>query len=359
MRYSTLCHVSDSQSARLAILALAVFLGNAQADPVPLYTVTEITGFTPSSFSSALNDLGQVAGNAFNGSVAAIWSRGAVTTLPMLPGGSSGIYVATGINDSGQVVGTANISSGFHGFIYSSGITTDLGTPDANAINNSGQVTGISNFGHAYLYSNGIITDLGTLGGTPSEGVNINNSGQVVGSSFTPSGHFHAFLYSNGIMNDLGTLPGGISSGANGINNSGQVVGGSDTSSGAFHAFLYSTGVMTDLGTLPGARTSLAKAVNDSGQIVGESGASLDPSTFSAHAFLSANGVMTDLNSLIDPSLNVTLLQASAINNVGQILASGTRGSYLLTPVPEPSAWFLCAGGLAAFVAVRRKNSSA
>ena len=113
---------------------------------------------------------------------------------------------------------------------------TDLGTLGgtqsfAYGINNSGQVVGYSDTSsgnqHAFLYSGGVMQDLGTLGGTSSGANGINNSGQVVGGSFPSSGHGHAFLYSGGVMQDLGTLSGRAGSGANGINTSGQVVGSS------------------------------------------------------------------------------------------------------------------------------------
>ena len=48
--------------------------------------------------------------------------------------------------------------------------------------------------------------DLGTLGGTLSEGLAINDSGQVTGSASTADGEDHAFLWDGTRMVDLGTL---------------------------------------------------------------------------------------------------------------------------------------------------------
>jgi probable HAF family extracellular repeat protein len=88
-------------------------------------------------------------------------------------------------------------------------------------------------------------------------------------------------------VTDLGTL-GGFDSGASGINASGQVVGWANTASGSQgccisgDAFLYSNGIMTDLNSLLPANSGWsllqATAINDSGQIVGSNGQS--------HAFL-------------------------------------------------------------------------
>jgi probable HAF family extracellular repeat protein len=170
--------------------------------------------------------------------------------------------------------------------LYDNGTWTDLGTLGGSAswasgINASGQVVGTarsaSEENRAFIYSNGVMTDLGSLsvhGGAFANG--INDSGQVVGNSDHDGyGSEHAFVYSNGKMSDLGTLPGefNFASSALGINSSGQVVGGSNDTNGFSHAFLYSNGVMTDLNNLidpaSGWTLLVAHSINDSGQIVG------------------------------------------------------------------------------------------
>src|SRR5260370_791048 len=101
-------------------------------------------------------------------------------------------------------------------------------------------------WGQNPLYS---VTYLYTLGGSISYASGINNSGQVVGISYTTGDLAqHAFLYSGGAMTDVGTLGGSFSS-AYGINNSCQVAGASYIiGDSARHAFLYSGATMSDLG---------------------------------------------------------------------------------------------------------------
>ena len=69
----------------------------------------------------------------------------------------------------------------------------------------------------------------------PSWPTAINKAGQVVGASFTTSGHIHAFVWQKGVMSDLGALNGEYSV-ADDITDSGVVIGRSQTMDGKIHA---------------------------------------------------------------------------------------------------------------------------
>ena len=241
-----------------------------------------------SSDAYGINNNGQVVGNTFienwGGYKPFLYSNGVMTDLGYL-GVVDGSNYATAINDSGQVTGYGTSYSNATSYLYSNYNRIYLpflySQPwdryaAAIGINNNGQVVGSARVAtkdyHAFLYSGGTMTDLGTLGGNSSDARGINNNGQVVGSSTTLSGDSHAFLYSAGTMTDLGTL-GGSYSDARDINNNGQMVGVSINLSGDAHPFLYSDGTMTDLNTLfspdPGRVLLSADGINDLGQIIG------------------------------------------------------------------------------------------
>ena len=195
------------------------------------------------------------------------------------------------------------------------------GQTSAEDLNDGGQVVGSSvtalpgGPSHAFLWtSSGGMQDLGTLGGTHSLAFAINELSQVVGSStLAGDGVEHAFLWTpTGGMRDLGTLGGPLSR-ATGINDVGVVVGWSDTPGDvARHAFMWTpTGGMQDLGTLGGA-SSRAAGINNAGQVVGGA------QTSSGHerAFLwTVSGGMQDLG-----HLGGFFSRATAINDAGQVV---------------------------------------
>lgn len=128
--------------------------------------------------------------------------------------------------------------------------------------------------------ANWTITDLGALGAEgsliyTSEGLNINNSGQVAGQGVVLTNgarEMHYVVWSNGTQIDLGINTHGYSAvAAAPINYAGQVAGWIQDEDG--RPFLWQTGVVTRLPWLPntvnGCRVT---GINASGAVVGDNG---------------------------------------------------------------------------------------
>lgn len=230
-----------------------------------------------------------------------VWEDGTMRGLPTF-GGTHGF--ATGVNDGGEVVGWAETTVHdptcntpqvlqFRAALWDTrtGVMHQLrplqgdSTSAATAINESGQVVGISgkcdvavgdsSAIHAVLWDHGHAMSIGTLGGelwnTPMD---INKRGDVVGFSDLPGdANMHAFFWSKkeGIK-DLKTLPGDGTSQAAGINSQGQIVGVS-CGEVACHAVTWLHGQIFRLDSLiaPGFPDSLASAqdINEEGVITG------------------------------------------------------------------------------------------
>jgi len=233
------------------------------------------------SEARAVNDRGQVVGDSIPAGLgpehAFLWEQGRMRDLGTLGGAFS---VAQAINDHGRVVGTSTTAGGeTHAFSWAGGRMRDLGLAafaTANDLNDRGQVTGgvpLPAAFHAYRLQDGHLVDLDGVDVPYSEGVAINETGQVAGNSTpAPAAFNHAFLWSQGRRVDLGTL-GGEFSAASGINGHGAVVGQASITGGPLRGFVWRHGVMTDLGALAsdGENGSRANDINNHGWIVGAS----------------------------------------------------------------------------------------
>jgi probable HAF family extracellular repeat protein len=133
---------------------------------------------------------------------------------------------------------------------------------------------------------------------------------------------------------------GGNNGQANWLSDAGDVVGKADLPGPlpqTHDAFLWKNGVMTDLGTQDGDPCSNALNINSKGQIVGGSS---DCFTF-LHAFLwEHGGPMIDLNTFVPPDSDLTLTEATFINDRGEIgaqavLPNGDSHAVLLIPCGE------------------------
>lgn len=207
-------------------------------------SMTDLGTLSPNDYESSgldINNNGDVVGYSGPGR-AVLWREEQVIDLGTL-GLASRAY---GNNDAGQIVGSSQLSpTESHAVLWQNGELIDLtatyGAPMGSAldINAVGQILGYG----IRLEPDGSITELGTLGGTRTVASALNDRGQVVGSSQRGDGSnydWHAFLWADGVMTDLGAVGSYFSSGAVDVNNSGQVVGsGSGPDPWCWRSFLY------------------------------------------------------------------------------------------------------------------------
>ncbi len=357
--------MTSRSAGALLTIVLATTWARAQT-----YTITDIGVLKGDNESSGffINNLGEVVGcsdikNAEGypctglvpGQHAFSWTAsGGMKDLGALSGAT--VSGAIGVNDSGTVVGYSNvkgqIATNFNAVQWSStGAITNLGTLGGGSssaafqINSAGEVAGDSFLSsgvvNATSWTSKKIKNLGALSKAIfTAGLAINDNGYIVGESvfgYGPPFTSHGFQYNGSTMKDLGTLWGGVTSMANAINTAGVIAGQSDgtNTKGHWHAVTWSTaGKIQDLGVIPGGNYSIAFGINDSSVVVGYGNLSNN----AAHAMVwTSAGGMKDLNSLIPAVSGWVLINANAINNVGQITGYGTKGgnnhAFLLTPV--------------------------
>lgn len=328
------------------VFSFLFFVGVINADV--RYTLTDLGTLGGSdSRANGINNSGVIVGTAYTNvdeiSHAYRFSHGILEDL--YPTGHTSS--ANDISESGFSVGFVSDSGSIQAALWNeTGISVigPTGTRSiAHSINQNNIITGEKLFGtetHAFYYNNGTMIDVGTLGGGRSVGFGINSRGTIVGSSLTNNGNQHAFTYLDGGMTDLGTL-GGDHSQAEGINDRGDIVGWAWNEFGHSEAFLYSGNAMQGLGTFGGI-SSVALDINENGDIVGW----WSPDGLNRRAFLYTNSEMIDLTSCISGPTGWTLVEATKINDHGQIVGygldpNGIDRGFLLTPIPSPASGIL------------------
>ncbi|KQU80838.1 hypothetical protein ASE08_08530 [Rhizobacter sp. Root16D2] len=185
------------------------------------YSITDLGtlgGMWQHSYATGLNNSGQVVGygydfgqlyrgESYTGSYQAFVTGANGTGLAAIPTLASGNWnKATGISNNGWVVGTAATAPG------NDGENPAVGNPRA----------------FVYRADGSIAPQALATPGTHSFGNGINNSGQVTGTYFTAEGTQRAFATAaaGAAPVELGTL-GGTNAVGNGINDAGKVVGAS------------------------------------------------------------------------------------------------------------------------------------
>jgi probable HAF family extracellular repeat protein len=325
---------------KVAVVAAFALLFSGFAFSQVAYSVVAVPGSSPNS-SIAVNNAGQVVVNTGTSSSyeVSIWSlSGGAENIAMTGTNSSG----ADINTSSDVVGAGypNGSDNLQAFLWQPGVgvqwLSSLGgnLSAASGVNNSGSVVGLSytatNLQHAFLWTqaNGVqdlTPNLTSTGGGTA--VAINSSNQVVG-----------YYFPNGSLNTLGftwTQAGGLQNiGATGtlalaLNEAGTVVGQFPAANGYKHAFSWTPAAgITDLGTLGGE--SAALSINSLGWVVGTSLAKTGKGLLHGFLWTPTAGIkdFTVLAGLIAGEQ----VSSAQINDLGVIAIATNKGGYLLLP---------------------------
>ena len=208
-----------------------------------------------SEIAWSVNNAGAIVG--FNSNDALLWEQNQRIVLSEPAEAIGNSLLAYDINNTGQIVGTADITS---------------------TLPNGFSTTG------AVLWQNRVpqLLEVPT-GYHGSSAWSINNTGQIAGSlsvsEIDELGYYktHAAIWQNNQWQDLGTLVANKSSRANDINSQGLVVGYGELATShpsqlETHALLWQNGAMIDLNTRIAGETDWeiknAKAINDSGVIL-------------------------------------------------------------------------------------------
>lgn len=299
-------------------------------------------------------------GNIFLTGQGFIWQNGKLRALPLLSGWPGAF--AFGINDLGQVVGTANNMDG-SGNILQTAVLWDRGQPvnlgalhsgwnseasDVNiwgvVVGASGVPSGVSVENTPVVWYGGTVHALPLLPGQSSgQAEEINALGVIAGYQYSTTNSIPCLWYWNGTgytAVNLGTL-GGQFGATYGINNLSQAVGYT-----LYPGNLHGPGFLWDhqhglqaLPLLPPDTDGFAFNINDFGQIVGESQVYDNNGNFvSQRAAIWENGTVFGLQTLVPPGTPPLTYETGNINDLGEITVNATNpdgspAALLLVPI--------------------------
>ena len=199
-------------------------------------------------------------------------------------GSLGGDSVATGINDSGQIVGYSTLPDNtVHmvtwtttGGIVDLGSIDNSGSSSGSAINSAGNIvgTGVDANGRQVAFFWSAATGYVSLGAAPrngySLGSDINDSDTITGEVYYEPTQAFVWRPSFSKVKYIGTLAGGSTSEALAINNLGHVTGTATLPTGEGHAILWTkTDGMRDIGTVQPGDTTFGTGINDNDEVVG------------------------------------------------------------------------------------------
>ncbi|MDZ4753150.1 MAG: hypothetical protein SGJ11_01470 [Phycisphaerae bacterium] len=247
------------------------------------------------------------------------------------------------INDAGDVAGYVYVCGKDKAFVWLAGSPTPelLSMPPltvssrATGINNTGQIVGTfvkANQPHrGFAIQDGVFTDMGTMpGGNWSETFDNNDSGQAVGfwGNVISGPGLVAMRWQTGSMQSLGRLFAEPNTQAEGINNDGVMTGFVSQQNYAVdgRAFILNGKKVVTLPAVEGGYTSFGRAINNLGQVAGWGHADCDPpqkDCISRRGFFWNGTQMVAMEP--DPALPDTY--AHALNDSGAVVGYMANGN--------------------------------
>ncbi|MEO5657508.1 MAG: PEP-CTERM sorting domain-containing protein [Nitrospiria bacterium] len=264
---------------------------------------------------------------------------------------------AHGINNSGDIVGGYDDTTGTHGFLLRDGVLSTINFPGANftlawGINDSGDIVGgfsVASTPQGFLRSaDGSIGSI-MIGETFTQVRGINNQNEMVGRFTDSEGLGHGFV--QGQDGTPTTIP---NMSAHGINDHGDVVGGTPDQTQSLIRLAGGEPTSLIIGT-----TSQAMGINNHGDIAGF----YSDSTGTGYSGFVIDGDSSTVNwGITVPGAYSTMIYG--INDAGDIVGTflgsdhrvyGFLGSSIKS-VPEPSSLLLFGAGLIGLTIWGRKQ---
>lgn len=313
----------------LLLITLVPVQSLAAASSSPYYSVTDLGSFPGATAMRAtdINEQGQIVGGAAmsDGTTKVfLYTGGELQEVGIENYDPVGV---TRINDRGQILAGSVLLSGGQRIPLNNNSSVPFpmyarALDNAERVNIVGSSSTVINRSPPVRWQAGAYTTFLPAG---SRGVatGINDRGQIVGTQYVSIDNF-AFRYDS-TTGQVAYLP-GYSGEAYAINNVGHVIATQVPNV----PVLWRDGQVIDL-----MGQGLPLALNDRDDIVGFT--SETPTTLATRrATLWREGVRIDLNTLIPADSGWTLNEATAINESGQIVGTGTRTgqtrAFLLTP---------------------------
>ena len=311
---------------KLLLCVISLFIAATTHAAYYLYSDLGTPASYPWVYPTGINNAGQIVGTAYDTASRPVAFRHATGSFHIYPSpGPAHSAWGNGINAAGTIVGYCDRNGSTYHAMYAAttGNSVDFDSnfnrnSEAVAINDSGYVVGVASSQTFIGHTSGWIHLLGSTVGANFVAKDMNNDFVIAGYDTTWGGK--TYDVGTGTSTYLGFALGSFSNRAYAINESGEVAGTVGT-----QGFLYSSAFVKKFG----ANVTEVKAVNADGDVVGTANGK-------AFVYLRDSDEFIDLNTAISPITAATwkLISATGINDGGVICGVARR---LATPADDPS----------------------